>query len=400
MAFQKKPLDIFEKDDLDLNISLLEIYNRSLLTLKLLNEPSHGSFIASPEFDPAFEMCGGYGFCWNRDAAEIASALLNSGYPEYTGKFFRWCVKTQLPDGSWFQRYWTDGRHGPSWSNFNSTTQIDETGSTLHAIGKYYETLEGIDRIDFIEQMWVTVLRGAEYLIKRTRNGLHDACMDLWETHVGTFTYTNASIFAGLIQAARIADDYDQKELAGRWKEHAYNLKEQILNDLWTDEGYFARGIMHDRLDYTVDASILGTVTPFDLLSPHDPEERNKIYSLINTIENRLKIEVNDHYGIKRYEDDQYINGNPWIVTTLWLSKTMLMLSHALQKEGDFDQSRQFRSRAISLIQWSVKGTTDTGLLPEQVDKDHGNPAWAIPLGWSCALMVDNIILLDEIYRN
>jgi hypothetical protein len=38
-------------------------------------------------------------------------------------------------------------------------------------------------------------------------------------------------------------------------------------------------------------------------------------------------------------------------------------------------------------------------MLPEQVNKYSGRPAWAIPLCWSCALMLDNILLLDKIEK-
>jgi len=50
----------------------------------------------------------------------------------------------------------------------------------------------------------------------------------------------------------------------------------------------------------------------------------------------------------------------------------------------------------VNYIKWTLKGTTSTGMLPEQVDKHKGYPAWAIPLGWSCALMIDNILLLER----
>jgi GH15 family glucan-1,4-alpha-glucosidase len=34
-------------------------------------------------------------------------------------------------------------------------------------------------------------------------------------------------------------------------------------------------------------------------------------------------------------------------------------------------------------------------MIPEQVDRETGKPAWAIPLSWSCALMIENALLLD-----
>ena len=42
---------------------------------------------------------------------------------------------------------------------------------------------------------------------------------------------------------------------------------------------------------------------------------------MIENIKKKLSVPINKSYGIKRYENDSYIDGNPWIVTTLWLSE-------------------------------------------------------------------------------
>ncbi|MCD4703323.1 MAG: glucan 1,4-alpha-glucosidase [Methanosarcinaceae archaeon] len=385
------------EDRPSLRDDLFNAYNRSLLTLNLLNEPKYGSFVAAPEFDSNFEMWGGYGFCWNRDAAEVVLALLQAGYPDYCAKFFEWCKITQLSDGSWFQRYWLDGNKAPSWGNFDHSTQIDETGATLRAMDIYYNTIEGIEKAEFLEDVWVSILCGAEYLMKRSVKGLHDPCVGIWETYSGVLSYTNAAVYAGLIAAADMAEEYNESGLARRWFEHANFVKRKTIDRMWLSEGYFARRIIDNDLDTTLDASILGTFVPFNMLSPHDPDERKMIYSIIEKIENELKVEVNGHYGIKRYTDDYYIGGNPWVVTTLWLSKTMLTLAQALQgEEGTENEQQRLMESALEYIKWSLRGTTSTGLLPEQVDRSTGRPAWAIPLGWSCALMIDNIMLIDS----
>ena len=377
---------------------LFDAYKRSLLTLNLLNDPKHGSFVAAPEFDSNFEICGGYGFCWNRDGAEVVISLLNAGYPEYCDTFFKWCRMTQLTDGSWFQRYWLDGNTAPSWGNFDYSTQIDETGSTLHAIEIYYSKLEGLNKADFLEDVWVSVLRGAEYLMKRCITGLHEPCMELWETYYGVFSYTNASVYGGLVAAAHLAEDHGESGLARRWLERAELVKMKTIEKLWLSEGYFAKGIIDNKLDPTLDASILGTFVPFNLLSPYNRNERAMIYSLINEIEEKLRVSVNNYFGIMRYENDKYIGGNPWIVTTLWLSKSLLMLARTLKdKNGSKIEQQQLIDRAFEYIKWALKGTTKAGLIPEQVDRFNGQPAWAIPLGWSCALMLDNINLVEEI---
>lgn len=369
-------------------------YRRALLTLDLLSDRDEGSFIAAPEFDPGFEKCGGYGYCWNRDSAKIVLSLTSAGYPEYAKRFFKWCKKTQMPDGSWFQRYWLNGDIAPSWCNFRYSSQIDETAITLYAANEHYKTLNGIRKDLFLNEIWLFMLQGAEHLMSRTGSGLHDTCMDLWETYYGIFSYTNASIYAGLLAASHIALERHEMGLSKRWQERAEFIKQKMFERLWLDEGYFAKGIIDKRVDATVDASILGCIIPFRLLDPENKNERSMIRSVIRIIEDRLSVRVNDHRGILRYENDHYIGGNPWIVLTLWLSRTLLYLAH-----HDADASSNIE-RALEYIRWSLKGTTSPGLFPEQVDKHTGRPVWAIPLGWSNSLFIDNILLLNALDKD
>lgn len=388
---KKLPLSFPAHSRTPLPGEISEMYDRSLLCLSLLNDPESGAFIAAPEFDPDFEMCGGYGYCWNRDSAAVVLALLKAGYPEYCGKFTGWCKQTQLPDGSWFQRYWLDGREAPSWGNFDDSAQIDETGSTLHAIERYYRSLEGNRKTGFLKDMRDTVLRGGGYLEKRSATGMHDPCRCLWESDIGVFSYTNAAVYAGLTGAARMAAECGEQHLAGRWLERAALIRKNTIERMWLKEGYFAKGIIDGRTDATVDASMLGTFVPFNMISAEKPQEREMILSMIRHIETRLGVAVNGYSGIKRYENDSYIGGNPWTVTTLWLAEALLCLAcRSKTVERDI-----LVNRALEYIQWVLGGTTGTGMIPEQVDRETGKPAWAIPLSWSCALMIENALLLD-----
>lgn len=376
---------------------LTSAFKRSLLTLSLLSDPEEGSFVAAPEFDHDFERSGGYGYCWNRDAAETVLALLSAGYPDFCMRFFRWCRKTQMSDGSWFQRYWLDGSLGSSWGNFSFSTQMDETGATLFAMDRYFRSQQPVARTAFLSEIWPSVLPATEYLMRRTAGGLHDPCTCLWESYKGTFTYTNAAIYGGLTGAADIAAAHGEHELANRWLTRAKLIKEATVREFWLPEGYFARGRVDDRLDTEADASMLGAVVPFGMLDADDEKEREMILSMIRTIEKRLGVQVNSHIGIKRYETDDYIEGNPWVVITLWLSKALLTLAGSAQRKGEEEECRSMRAEALEYISWALRGTTSTGLLPEQINKHTGRPAWAIPLSWSCALMIENLIMLDEL---
>jgi GH15 family glucan-1,4-alpha-glucosidase len=86
--------------------------------------------------------------------------------------------------------------------------------------------------------------------------------------------------------------------------------------------------------------------------------------------------------GIKRYEDDPYIGGNPWILTTLWLAQYRIAV-------GELEKAEQ-------LLQWAVDHRTAMELLPEQVDKQTGETAWVVPLTWSHAMYVSTLFQFAE----
>ncbi|MEL4304797.1 glycoside hydrolase family 15 protein [Methanococcoides sp. LMO-2] len=390
-------LSVLDHDPVFRN-EVITLYDRSLLSLNLMTDPDNGAILAAPEFDPAFEMCGGYGFCWNRDAVEAVLALMKAGYPEYAEKFFTWCKRTQMPDGSWFQRYWLDGTEAPSWGNFDDSTQIDETGSTLYAIERYYRELEDPDRGEFLDSIRETVWKSAEYLMGRTEQGLHDPCRCLWESEKGIFPYTNAAIYAGLKGAAHMARESNGSNDSNRaemWSERADRIRGVTIDKLWLKEGYFSRGIIDNDVRKTVDSSMIGTFVPFGLLSVDDPDERSMILSMIEHIERSLRVPVNGYYGIKRYENDNYIGGNPWVVTTLWLSRSLLTLAASMEERDD--EYDRLVNRALEYIKWVMRSATSSGILAEQADKNTGKAAWARPLSWSCALFIENILLLDRL---
>src|SRR5262249_15510216 len=76
-----------------------ELYERSLLTLKLLSDRTTGAIIAAPEFDREREACGGYGYVWGRDAAFNAHAMGLAGMFEEAEAFFEFARRVQERDG-------------------------------------------------------------------------------------------------------------------------------------------------------------------------------------------------------------------------------------------------------------------------------------------------------------
>jgi glucoamylase len=380
---------------------IIELYQRSLLTMKLMSDESTGSIIAAPEFDEHFSRCGGYAYCWGRDAAFITTALDKSGLTELSRRFYEWTRSAQDSNGAWQQRHFHDGRLAPSWG-----LQIDEGASILWGMWEHYKhTLDSA----FAEQVWPSVQSGAQFLLSciDEETGLPRPSMDLWEERLAEHTYSAGAVYGGLMAAASFALLQGRHTLAENWKIAAKHIRESITEHCWNEEGNsFYRGlklkVTEDEYkhaqknnlqtavtadtkgyptywlqhDTVVDISLLGLAVPFGVFSIDDP----RIIQTADTIEHRLK--VPDIGGIKRYEDDAYIGGNPWILTTLWLA-------HYRTHQREID-------KAMEILQWVLNHRTEVGLLPEQIDRFTGQTAWVVPLTWSHAMYVLAVHLIAE----
>jgi len=373
------------------------LYRRSLLVFALMTNKRTGALLAAPEIDEQFTRCGRYAYCWGRDAAFITSALDRCGLSEAAEGFYYWAAGVQDEDGSWQQRFYMDGNIAPSWG-----IQIDEGGSIIWGILEHYKVTKNKD---FLIKLWPCVQKGVEFLIKFTdaETGLPWLSFDLWEERLGEHAYSSAAVCAGIQAGAEVADLIGApQELSAKWRGHAQKLREAILKNFWKPEwNRFVRSIRvkmnswgeentdqkiwlqmnsksitrdYTLIDGTVDISLLGLSVPFGII----PAEDMSMKSTAEVVEKRLT--VSGTGGLMRYEYDNYIGGNPWILTTLWAALYNI-------ENRNYDKAREY-------FWWAVKGTTEQGLLPEQIDRLTGRPAWVIPLTWSHAMFV---LVLDKL---
>ncbi len=367
------------------------VYRRSLLMFGLMADKNTGGLLASPEIDEGFTQCGRYAFCWGRDAAFITQALDEAGLYQDTARFYDWAVRVQDTEGFWHQRYHMNGNLAPSWG-----IQIDETGSVLFGMLKHYHATK--DRL-FLDRMWPAVVRAADFLkgFIDSDTGLPQPSFDLWEERKGEHTYSTAAVIAGLNAAAEIGRQIGaSKEIIEKWHQAAQQMQQAMLKELVDHEtGTFLRSIRTklnpwgsepsnqtvqirvnpkgffwevSLFDRKMDISLLGPFIPFGILKADDPVIRNTA----SRLEKQLACEGVG--GLKRYEDDNYAGGNPWIIATLWMA--MLHL-----ETGDLQKAAEY-------LQWSIKCSTHLDLLPEQVDRQDGKPCWVVPLTWSHAMFV------------
>lgn len=378
-----------------------EVYERSVLMFKLMSDEKTGSIIAAPEFDETFSRCGGYSYCWGRDAAFITTALDKAGLSELSDRFYAWTLTAQSPDGSWQQRHYHDGGLAPSWG-----LQIDEGASILWGMWQHY--IEKQD-LAFAKLVWPAVQRGANFLLGfiDEASGLPKPSIDLWEEREASHTYSSAAVYGGLTAAASFAELLGDSNLATTCRTVAGRIALAIKEDCWNEElGSFYRGVnlkvgadkyeqakaagleghieeldkgyvkhvlKHDPI---IDISLIGISVPFGAVAPGSEHMRKTADAV------EAALTVPGVGGIKRYEDDIYIGGNPWILTTLWLA-------HYRIETGDLDAARK-------LLDWAIQHRTETGLLPEQIDKVTGETAWVVPLTWSHAMFVLTIFMLAE----
>ncbi|MFC4779292.1 glycoside hydrolase family 15 protein [Paenibacillus sp. GCM10023252] len=378
---------------------IAELYDRSLLMFKLMSDEATGTIVAAPEFDEHYEKCGGYSYCWGRDAAFITTALNKAGLSELSDRFYDWTLTAQSPDGSWQQRHYHDGSLAPSWG-----LQIDEGASIIWGMWEHY--YERNDRA-FAERVWPAVERGAVYLAAYLdeETGLPLPSNDLWEEREAEHTYSAAAVYGGMTAAAAFARLMGREDLAAEWSAIADRIAKSLLEKGWNEEGdsfyralkltvnqekyeaaiaagksgsavpglkgYTKYVLEHDPI---VDISLLGIAVPFGAV----PADHDYMKRTADTVERLLT--VPGVGGILRYEDDIYAGGNPWILTTMWLA-------HYRIQTGDI-------AAAEKHLEWVLKHRTETGLLPEQIDKVTGETAWVVPLTWSHAMYVLCVFML------
>ncbi|BBN06864.1 glucoamylase [Marchantia polymorpha subsp. ruderalis] len=387
--------------------SVRRLFKRSALAIKLMCDKT-GAVVAAPEFDEDYTRCGGYSFCWGRDAAYIATALDQAGFHDLVTHFYDWTLKAQSPDGSWAQRHFMDARLAPQWG-----LQVDETGSIVWGMWQHHEALVAAQRPDkareFATKVWPAVKRAADFLTISVDpdTKLPLASRDLWEERLGEHVYSAGAVCAGLKCACDLAQQLNRVAEAEPWGAAADDMLDAICKVGWSEErGHFLRVLKlqiseqtfrdhelngvrvfsqtedkgyvrrYANIDSTVDASLLGLSVPFNVVRANDQKMQ------LTATEIRKRLTVPGVGGLKRYEDDHYIGGNPWIVTTLWMGLYDLRL-------GDVEASKR-------ALQWAIDHQTDLGLLPEQVDRVTGRTAWVVPLTWSHAMYILTVVALDE----
>jgi GH15 family glucan-1,4-alpha-glucosidase len=370
---------------------LAAMFDRAVLSLCDLFDLNTGAFVAAPEFDPGYQLSGGYGYCWPRDAAVCALAMHHIGQTEHASRFFEWSARTQLDTGHWYQRSWLDGSPAPSWCVRSDKIQLDQTCAVLHAAGVFAREL-GEQGSSFVEGFKPVAAAATHAILNAIGNdGLHLPASDLWENSVGSFAYTQA----GVIAALKEADEVFGLEQHATGVEVRSKLKEKLLTTFWQpgQQRWLRRITPDGQPDATRDSSVMGLIYPWNVLDLSDMSELTLAKTTLNGINQDLRSEVKRGGAILRFENESYMGGGPGCVNTLWFALCRLYVAQA---EADPEQLQNQCAAAMDDLQIALANTTPTGQLPELIPKMDFD-YWAAPHAWACSLLIESCLLMNRL---
>ncbi len=359
-----------------------------------------GAIIASGDTGMLHSGKDTYAYMWPRDAAFAAMALDKAGDSDVARRFFQFCNSVITDEGYFMHKYRPDRSLGSSWHPWLSGGQVqlpiqeDETALVLISLWQHYELSRDLE---FIESIYNSLIKKAASFImghRDSRTGLPKASYDLWEESFGVHTFTAAACHGALLAAARFAKLLGKELSEHNYQNAADEMKRAILKYLYDEKSglFFKSLVMEDgkwRPDRTIDISSAYGIFLFGVLRADD--ERLKI--AMQNSEAALSAGTTVG-GIARYQGDNYyrvdseLAGNPWVITTLWLSQYYIGIA---KEEKDFEPVKKW-------LTWAVKNALPSGVLSEQIHPYTGAQISVAPLTWSHAEFVLTLLkYLDKL---
>lgn len=381
--------------------SLRDLFTRSQLVIRTQID-NRGAILAANDSDVTAFGGDHYSYCWTRDGALVAQALIMAGHGELSRSFFRFCAGVVEKDGYFLHKYAPTGHLASSWHPWIVAgekvlpIQEDETALVVWALRKHFEAFKDVE---FIKSLYEPlVVRPADWMLSfRDHAGMPLPSWDLWEERRGIHTFTVASVIGGLRAAAAFARDFGEFDRAARYAEEAERTRAALKRHMWNKEKQrFARMAtpLEDgtyRLDMTADSANYALFA-FGALDARDPMMESEMRGL----RERLWIKT-DIGGCARYERDYFhqvererieeVPGNPWVICTLWHAQ------HAIARAMTIGELRE----ALPYMEWAAGRAFDSGILAEQFHPYTGQPIGVSPLTWSHATIV--VVVLEYLKK-
>lgn len=388
----------------DFDVSHLEKNQKKMFETSLFILRSHfdnnGGVIASADSKMIEYGKDDYSYMWPRDAAFIVSALDKTGFSEVTKKFFLFCNDVLHEDGYLHHRYRPDQALGSTWHSAISQKewlkdkilqlpiQEDESASVIFALWNHYECTKDLE---FIESLYKPLVEKIALFLMNFRDkdtGLPLPSYDLWEEKIGVSTYTCASVYGGLMAAAKFSELLDKRNHMREYKKAANEIKEAAIKYLYSDKlKSFVRianlvdgKIIHNE---TIDSSSVFGLWYFGMLKQDDPMFISSHEQMVSKLKNPT-----DVGGFIRYEGDNYFKStdksNPWFITTLWEAQRTLCKDNFSAE--DFKEVK-------NAISWVLSHQYISGIFAEQINPYDASSLSATPLVWSHAVYIETILL-------
>ena len=366
----KEPKNAYEE-------KIMDIYYRSILLFPLLTNQETGGIIASAEIDEDFTKCGRYAYTWPRDGVFITKAMDILNMKAEVDKFYKvFCKQTQSKNGMWEQRFFSDTRLAPCWGY-----QIDETASVIYGEYSHFEYTKDEK---FLKDMLPMCEKATDFLKRYVKDILEDThkyhvSYDIWEMCEGIHMYSFSAIYGAFDAMLNIYKKLG-KNVSGfennRLKEEKIEKSKLEIEKLQVEIKKYINSTMYDEEkksyvrnpeDKKMDISLVGSVVPFKVFTPKEKK-------ILNTIE-RINMSLRTYTGgFQRFEQDHYMNGNPWPIANMWMTLYYL-------EKGE-------KTKAKETFDFVVKTASKLSFLGEQVDNNTLRANWVIALGWSHAMYI------------
>ncbi len=366
-----------------------EMTKKSLMIIKAHTD-KRGGIIASCDSSIYNYGRDYYSYVWPRDGAYAMWPLIRLGYTDEPKKFFEFCRDILTPEGYLMHKYQPDRAIGSTWHPLihdrhkELAIQEDETAIIIYMLGEFYE--QNKDQ-DYIQNLYPTFIQPAANYLARyidQQTGLPHASYDLWEEKFQTSTYTTAVVYQALLVAAEFATMFDYPDDAVLWEETAESILKNSSVFFEPSIGAFRKGFLLQKdgsltFDNTLDVSSVYGIMMFGMHNSQPLEIQQSLQKIENTL-----LDKSPSGGTPRYENDNYFAsepkylGNPWIVTTLWVAQYYTRIN--------------VPGKASELIDWAISMALPSGVLPEQVNPQTGQPVSVTPLVWSHAEFINTVL--------